>query len=128
MPSSTILVVDDHPTNRALLEVQLAALDFECVTAQHGMEGLQALRDGVFAAVLVDYHMPGMNGHEFVLALRAEEAAAGRSRTPVIACTGETRGDVQARCLADGMDDFLLKPIRLADIKTCLAKWVRAGE
>jgi two-component system, NarL family, sensor histidine kinase EvgS len=127
MPSLPILIIDDHPSNRALLEVQLAAFDFECVTAQDGPAGLQALREGAFGAVFLDYHMPGMNGHDFVLALRAEEAASGRPRTPVIACTGDGRADVQARCMADGMDDFLLKPIRLMDIQASLAKWVRAG-
>jgi len=122
-----ILVVDDHPSNRALLEGQLAALGYECVTAPDGMAGLQAMREGAFAAVLVDYHMPGMDGHGFVLALRAEEAAAGRARTPVIASTGEARDDVRARCLADGMDDFLLKPMRLMDIKASLAKCIRTS-
>jgi len=69
--------------------------------------------------VLMDVHMPQLDGIEAARRIRAAEAASGRPRTPIIALTANAFGEDREACLAAGMDDFLVKPLdreRLAEV------------
>lgn len=121
---SLILVVDDHPTNRLVVSRQLALAGYACEVANDGEQGLAAWRGGRYALVLSDVHMPVMDGYQMARALRAEEASAGRARTPVVALTAAALKGEAERCLAAGMDDYLAKPVSIPELAACLRKWL----
>jgi CheY-like chemotaxis protein len=121
---SLILIVDDHPTNRLVVARQLALAGYASEAEEDGVKGLAAWRTGRYALVLSDVHMPEMDGYEMTRALRDEERAAGKPRTPVIALTAAALKGEQERCLGAGMDEFLAKPVSIPELVGCLRRWL----
>jgi two-component system sensor histidine kinase EvgS len=121
---SLILLVDDHPTNRTVVARQLALAGYASESAEDGAQGLALWRSGRHALVLSDVHMPVMDGYQMTRALRAEEAAAHKPRTPVVALTAAALKGESERAYSAGMDDYLIKPVSLADLAACLGKWL----
>jgi len=121
---SLILLVDDHPTNRDVIARQLAKAGYACLSAVDGEEGLQQWRSGRFALVLADIHMPRMDGYAMTGAIRTAEQRGGLARTPVIALTANVSKGEAERCIAAGMDDFLGKPVSIAQIAAKLRVWL----
>ncbi|MFY2763966.1 ATP-binding protein [Arenimonas sp. MALMAid1274] len=121
---SLVLIVDDHPTNRLVVARQLALAGYASESAEDGVKGLAAWRSGRYALVLSDVHMPEMDGYEMTRALRAEEAASGRKRTPVIALTAAALKGEAERSQAAGMDEFLAKPVSIPELVACLQRWM----
>ena len=121
---SLVLVVDDHPTNRAVIARQLALAGFACETADDGEQGLERWRSGRFALVLSDVHMPRLDGYQLTAAIRAGEAERGLPRTPVLALTAAAlKGDAE-RALGAGMDDYLVKPVSIPQLVERLHHWL----
>jgi CheY-like chemotaxis protein/HPt (histidine-containing phosphotransfer) domain-containing protein len=89
-----------------------------------GQEALDVLATQQFAAVLMDCHMPGMDGFEATQELRRIEA--GGRRTPVIAMTAGVLTEDRQRCLDAGMDDFVAKPIDVDALDRALDTWAVA--
>ena len=121
---SLVLLVDDHPTNRLVVARQLALAGFACETADDGVQALARWRSGRYALVLSDVHMPNMDGYALAQAIRADEAARGLPRTPIVALTAAALKDEASRCLAAGMDDFLAKPVGIATLAATLRRWM----
>jgi PAS domain S-box-containing protein len=121
---SLILIVDDHPTNRLVVARQLALAGYASESAEDGALGLALWRSGRFALVLLDVHMPVMDGYQMASALREEEKQSGRPRTPVVALTAAALIGEAERCLAAGMDDYLAKPVSIPELAECLKKWL----
>jgi PAS domain S-box-containing protein len=121
-----ILVVDDHPVNRMLLEQQLASLDHAAETAADGAEALAKWSSGRFRLVLTDCQMPGMSGYELVRQIRQREAASGAPRTAVVACTAMALPGEREKCLQAGMDDVVFKPVDLPRLLETLRRWIPA--
>ena len=121
---SLVLIVDDHPTNRLVIARQLELAGYASESAADGVQGLAAWRTGRHALVLSDVHMPEMDGYEMVGAIREEEAATGRARTPVIALTAAALKGEAERCLAAGMDQYLAKPVAIAELVAALQHWL----
>ena len=121
---SLVLVVDDHPTNRAVIARQLALAGFACETADDGEQGLARWRSGRFALVLSDIHMPRLDGYELTAAIRRDESARALPRTPIIALTAAAlKGDAE-RALGAGMDDYLVKPVSIPQLLERLRHWL----
>jgi signal transduction histidine kinase/HPt (histidine-containing phosphotransfer) domain-containing protein/ActR/RegA family two-component response regulator len=125
-PSSAprVLVVDDHPVNREVLALQLKLLGLEAVTVNDGINALVTWSRGRYAAVLADIHMPHMDGYELARRLRAAEAERGSTRTPIIAVTANAMKGEEERCLAAGMNAYLLKPVSIEQLRTTLERWL----
>lgn len=121
---SLVLVVDDHATNREVLTRQLARAGFACETAANGEEGLQRWETGACALVLTDIHMPRLDGYQMTAAIRKAERRLQRPRTPVIAITANVSKGEAEHCLAQGMDAFLGKPVRIAQLSATLRQWL----
>jgi signal transduction histidine kinase/CheY-like chemotaxis protein/HPt (histidine-containing phosphotransfer) domain-containing protein len=120
-----VLVVDDHPVNQEVLVRQLDLLGIASDTADDGVEALQAWLDKPYAAVLADIHMPRMDGYEFARRLRAIEAERhDHSRTPVVAVTANAMKGEEERCLAAGMDAYLVKPVNIDLLRATLVRWL----
>ena len=110
-----VLVAEDNEINQAVLVglLGIAFPRFRCTIAPDGAQAVAAWRAGGFALVFMDVRMPVMDGREASVAIRAEEASAGRGRIPIIALTGESSAADIAACLEAGMDAHLSKPIEL---------------
>ena len=116
-----VLAVDDHPVNRNLLARQLVLLGFRVESAENGRAALAKWRDGRFAVVITDCHMPQMDGYQLTRAIREIEAAEARIRTPIIGWTANALAEEQMKCRDAGMDELLIKPNNLAQLKKTLA-------
>ena len=103
-----VLVIDDSLAMRSLLRRILSGSGFEVIEAGGGEEGLAHLqgRDDI-QAVLVDWQMPGMDGCDFVRAVRADDA---HRALPMMMVTAESELDQVARALAAGADEYVMKP------------------
>jgi two-component system sensor histidine kinase EvgS len=121
---SLVLLVDDHPTNRQVIQRQLALAGYASETAEDGMEGLERWRTGRYALVLSDVHMPRMDGYQLARTIREEETRAGKQRTPIVALTASALKGEAERCLAAGMDDYMAKPVSIPTMGACLQRWL----
>ncbi len=118
-----VLVVDDNAINLKVACALVRALGYEVEGATDGVGALAALERGPWSAVLMDCHMPEMDGYEATRRLRAREGA-GR-HLPVIALTAAAMQDELQACLAAGMDECLTKPVSLDALRQALARRVR---
>jgi signal transduction histidine kinase/HPt (histidine-containing phosphotransfer) domain-containing protein len=119
-----VLVVDDHPVNREVLVFQLKLLGIAADSAANGVDALAAWAPGRYAAVLADIHMPRMDGRELARQLRAAEADRGGAPTPIVAVTANAMKGEEERCLASGMDAYLVKPVSIDRLRATLERWL----
>ncbi len=109
-----VLLVDDHPMNRELGHALLTLAGCEVSTADDGFQAVEAARQGGFDLILMDVHMPGMDG---LAAARAIRALPGpESAVPIIALSADVLPNQIARCRQAGMNDHVGKPIRREDL------------
>ena len=120
----SILVVDDNPINQTVARAVLEAAGAEIETASDGSEALERLRKGAFDLVLMDVHMPVMDGVEAVSRIRS--GAAGRRDIPIIALTGEAMAGEEARLRALGFDALQAKPVQPASLILSVARVLEA--
>jgi two-component system, sensor histidine kinase and response regulator len=105
-----ILLAEDNEFSAQLLETLLARRGHRVRLATNGREALALAGQGAFDLMLLDVHMPELDGFEVVREVREGERAAG-GHLPVVALTARSRKEDRERCLAAGMDDFLTKPV-----------------
>ncbi|VXB49612.1 Histidine kinase [Burkholderia sp. 8Y] len=117
-----VLVAEDHPVNQELIRHQLSLLGFACDVVQDGAEALAALETTRYGFLITDCHMPNMTGYELARRVRAKEKGTSR-RLPILAITASTCSSEATRCREAGMDDFLIKPTRLATLREHLNRW-----
>ncbi len=110
-----ILVAEDNEFNAQLLEQLVTRRGHRVRLATNGREALALAGEGGFDLLLLDLHMPELDGFQVVRAIRERERSAG-GHLPVIALTARSRQEDRDRCLAAGMDDFLSKPIGPAEL------------
>jgi len=122
-----ILVVDDNEFNRILAQEQLAKLGFQSEVAIHGMDALRALGSVEYPVVLMDCQMPELDGYQATREIRRREAN-GALHTTVIAMTANVLEKDRQKCLEAGMDDCLVKPVKMENLKTILDRWLPAPE
>ena len=118
----TVLVVEDRPINQEVATGLITKLGYAFGLANDGVEALTALENGSYDAVLMDCHMPEMDGFQTTREIRRREA--GRSHTPIIAMTAGALIEDREKCSAAGMDDYLVKPINEGELESVLARWV----
>jgi CheY-like chemotaxis protein len=118
--------VEDNLVNQMVAQGVLQDLGYHVELAGNGSEGLAALENGRFDAVLMDCHMPEMDGFEATRLLREREALDGR--TPVIAMTAGVLTEDRERCRTAGMDDFVAKPIDVEHLRRTLVKWIKKSD
>jgi CheY-like chemotaxis protein len=118
--SLRILLAEDNRVNQKIAIRLLEKRGHHVVTAGNGEEALAALAQRSFDLVLMDVHMPGMDGFEATKAIREKEKSTGLHQ-PVIAMTALAMTGDSERCLAAGMDGYLSKPIDLQKLDEVLA-------
>ncbi|MHB8911137.1 MAG: response regulator [Lysobacter sp.] len=120
-----ILVAEDNETNQKLILRQLALLGFAADVAGTGRLALARWQSGDYALLLSDLHMPEMDGRELTAAIRAQEQ--GSRRIPIVGMTASSDKGFGDHCQVAGMDDYLSKPLQLADLKATLETWLPAA-
>ncbi len=121
-----ILVVEDNLLNARITSEMLKRLGCEVEVAKDGVEALQKYaNDETFSLILMDCHMPTMDGFEAsrqIITLRSERSLPF---VPIVALTADAMVGDRERCLTAGMDDYLSKPLRSKDLTVILEKWIR---
>ena len=116
-----VLVAEDHPVNRRLLEMMLDSLSLDAVFVEDGLSAVEQSRAHGFDLILMDIQMPGLNGVDALEVIRQAEEASGQPPVPVIALTANAmKHQVEAYKQA-GFDGFLAKPFTLEDLVTAMS-------
>ncbi|TWH46717.1 ATP-binding protein [Sporomusa sp. KB1] len=121
--AGTVLIVEDNPVIQQVVVSQLGHLGLTADVAGNGQEAVQkALKTG-YKLIFMDCGLPLLDGMAATRLIRDKEAAIG-GHTPIIALSGKSMPDEQQQCLAAGMDDCLVKPVSLQDIKQMVERWL----
>jgi two-component system, sensor histidine kinase and response regulator len=120
-----VLVAEDNPVNQKVAVRMLEKLGHRADVAANGKEALDALARIPYAVVFMDFQMPEMDGIEATIELRRREGTG--HHTPVIAMTAAAMPGDRERCLEAGMDDYIAKPVRPAELAAALERWVGAA-
>ncbi|MFT4254393.1 MAG: response regulator, partial [Caulobacter sp.] len=120
--AARVLLVDDHPMNRELGAALLTLAGCAVETAEDGDEAVRIAADGGFDVILMDIHMPRMDG---LAAARAIKALPGpAARVPIIALSADVMPQQIERCRQAGMVDHVAKPIQRDALITALNQWI----
>ncbi len=120
-----VLIAEDSDTNAIVTRDRVEKLGCTAVIASHGAEAIAACEREDFDVVLMDCHMPTMDGYEATAHQRAREAAGAR-RVWIVALTANAMPGEREQCLRSGMDGYLSKPFRPAELRAALEAAVRA--
>ncbi len=115
-----ILLVEDNPVNQKLALHMLERLGYQADLAAHGLEALDVLQRRAYDVVLMDVQMPEMDGLEATRRIR--QTVAPEAQPHIIAMTANAMKEDREACLKAGMDDYLSKPIRVAELVTALER------
>ncbi|ESQ79020.1 response regulator [Asticcacaulis sp. YBE204] len=120
-----VLLIEDNAANVVVATALLESFGYDVTVAANGVEGLDRLTSEPFHLALMDVQMDGMDGFETTRRYRMWEAAQGRTRLPIIAMTAYGMAGDREKCLEAGMDDYLAKPINIAQFEHLLASIVK---
>lgn len=117
-----ILIAEDDELNQRVILQQLRLLGYAGEVAANGAEALRLWREGSYALLLTDLHMPEMDGYSLAQIIRQEER--GTRRLPIIALTANALRGEENRARSVGMDAYLTKPVPLKKLRTALEEWL----
>ena len=119
-----VLLVEDNVINQQVALGILQISGYSVTVVNNGREALDAHAQGGFDLILMDCHMPEMDGYEATRAIRQREVAAGSKRIPIIALTANAMARDREECLEAGMDDHLSKPFNMLALQELLERWM----
>jgi len=123
--SGHILVADDYLTNQQVAFMHLTAAGFTVDLAENGQQAVEAFDRTRYDLIFMDLQMPLLNGFDATAKIRALEAARGRKRrTPIIALTANAMKGDEKKCLAAGMDSYLIKPVHRHQLIKTVDDWI----
>lgn len=120
-----VLVIDDYQVNAQVLSDFLEAIGYRAHIARSGAEGVELVETLRPACILMDIQMPGMDGLQAIQAIRRHSQTPG---VPIIAVTALAMPGDRRRCLEAGADEYLSKPLSLADVRECVGRLLAATD
>ena len=120
--AARVLLVDDHPMNRELGATVLGLLGCEVILAENGEEAVAAAQTSGCDLILMDVHMPRMDGLEATRAIRALGGVC--AAVPIIAMSADVMPEMEAACLRAGMNAAVGKPIQIQALHDVLTRWL----
>jgi signal transduction histidine kinase/response regulator of citrate/malate metabolism len=124
-----VLAVEDNPVNQKVVRLMLSKLGFAVDIAANGQEAIAALRRKSYVVVLMDEHMPIMDGFATTRYIRQAQAAGTHGFPPglrIIAMTANAMNGDREACIAAGMDDYMSKPVKTEVLREMLARYLPA--
>lgn len=118
LANKRILLVEDNPDNQSLFSYYLRSVGAVLETAVNGVEALQKIHSGQYDAILMDLQMPELDGYETTKILRSEGY-----KKPIIALSAHAMKEVKERCLANGFDGYISKPVEKGDLIRAVAEF-----
>lgn len=120
----SVLLVEDNPVNQTVIEAMLRSLGYSVTLVGDGAQAVHTAEREAFDAILMDCRLPLLDGYEATRQIRSQTA---QPQVPIIALTANAlQGDREA-CLQAGMDDYLAKPFKRADLQRMLQRWIATG-
>jgi CheY-like chemotaxis protein len=116
-----VLIAEDNPVNQKLLRRVLLQLGYRTDTVENGVEVVEAVNRKHYDLVFMDVHMPEMDGMEATRLI--VNSRKGDQRPIIVAVTADALQGDKEKCIQAGMDDYITKPIRIADIQGVLDRW-----
>jgi len=126
--SFRILLAEDNATNQLVALGVLEKLGYRAEAVANGQEAVEAFQAADFDLVFMDVQMPVMDGFEATRTIRSETIRLQKRRVPIIAITAHAMKGDRERCLHEGMDDYVSKPIVPAELVAALEKWLPTEE
>ena len=121
-PGRKVLLVEDNLVNQTVIEAMLSSLGYEVSMVSDGAQAIHFANTERFAAILMDCRLPIINGYE---ATRQIRQLPGCATLPIIALTANALQGDRETCLQAGMNDYLAKPFKRADLEQILLRWVQ---
>src|SRR5437762_4786793 len=119
-----ILLVEDNLINQQVALGILQIQGYSVTVVNNGREALDAYAQGAFDLILMDCHMPEMDGFEATREIRGRERSSIGKRVPIIALTANAMAQDREECLSTGMDDHLSKPFSMQTMQDMLDRWM----
>ena len=120
-----VLVAEDNAVNQKVVLYMLRKLGIRADVAANGLEAIDALQRLPYDLVLMDCQMPEMDGFEASIEIRHHELMNARAqRTPILAMSANMSTEDRERAMSGGMDDYLVKPLKIEDLEAALRRWV----
>ncbi|HPQ99771.1 MAG TPA: ATP-binding protein [Saprospiraceae bacterium] len=123
-PQREVLVVEDNVLNARILNILLSRWGLQCTLAENGKEALEILRKKPFDLILMDIQMPEMDGHMTTQKIRKEL----HLNTKIIATTAHAFAGEREKCIRNGMDEYISKPIREEELLRLIRRYIPSGE
>jgi two-component system, sensor histidine kinase and response regulator len=128
---TNILLVEDYPTNQQVAMRHLESAGYRVALAETGEKAIKLFTNNTYDLVLMDLQLPGISGYDVTIKFREYEAGIlpqelkekGSPHTPIIALTAHAIKEEKEKCLANGMDDFITKPLRRDKLLATVNKW-----
>ncbi|MCX6646873.1 MAG: response regulator [bacterium] len=122
--NARILLAEDNPINQKVSLKVLEKIGYRAELVSNGLEVIKALESTWYDLVLMDCQMPEMDGYEATRVIRGSGSKVLNRDIPIIAMTAHALAEDRDLCLSVGMDDYLSKPVKPADLALCLEKWL----
>ncbi|MEE4377991.1 MAG: ATP-binding protein [Candidatus Competibacteraceae bacterium] len=119
-----VLLVEDDPVNQEVGLAMLESLGCHVNIASDGLKALDALSHSDYELILMDCHMPAMDGFTAAREIRRLESQHSRSPVPIIALTADVQTGIINRCLTAGMDSYISKPFTMEQLRSTLDQWL----
>jgi CheY-like chemotaxis protein len=116
-----VLVAEDNVVNQKVAVKMLERLGVRADVAANGRQALEMFEALPYDLILMDCHMPEIDGYTATVELRRRHPA---QRVPIVAMTAEAMEGCRETCLSAGMDDYIAKPVKLADLSDALERWL----
>ncbi|MES1974740.1 MAG: response regulator [Pseudomonadota bacterium] len=120
-----VLFIEDDPMNRRVVKDMLDVAGAAMVGAESGEIGLQLIDEQDFDMILVDLRMPGMDGFEAIRRIR--DRGDAKANLPIIVVTADTAIDLRERCLRQGADEVLFKPVAMDSLFDAIGRMLARG-
>jgi CheY-like chemotaxis protein/HPt (histidine-containing phosphotransfer) domain-containing protein len=121
-----VLLVEDNLINQDVCRQMLRIMQCRVDMAENGREAVSAAVSKRYDLILMDCHMPEMDGFTATREIRGNEAREGKERVPIIALTGDVKVGTREQCQAVGMDDYLSKPFYMDSLQEVMGKFLKS--
>lgn len=121
-----ILLVEDNLINQDVCRQMLRIMECRVDIAENGREAVRAAFGKKYDLILMDCHMPEMDGFAATREIRGNEAREGKERVPIIALTGDVQVGTREQCQSVGMDDYVSKPFYMDSLQSVMRKFLKA--